>query len=211
MHTPLPEAPVSRPESGDGTLSGMNVLLIGPPGSGKGTQGERLAARLGLEHLAAGDLLRAEVANGTPLGRQVAELMEQGELVPDAVIISLLMPRVLEAVERDGYLLDGFPRSVEQANEARKLAERAGAAPDAVIYLDAPRDELVRRILARAEKEGRSDDNPTTVENRLRVFDEATAPLVDHYRERGLLHVVDAAQDQDAVTDEILRALGVEV
>jgi adenylate kinase len=189
----------------------MNVLLIGPPGSGKGTQGERLAARLGLEHLAAGDLLRAEVANGTPLGRQVADLMQQGELVPDAVIISLLMPRVLAAVERDGYLLDGFPRSVEQADEARKLAERAGAAPDAVIYLDAPREELVRRILARAEKEGRSDDNPTTVENRLRVFDEATAPLVDHYRERGLLHVVDAAQDQDAVTEEILRVLGVEV
>jgi adenylate kinase len=185
----------------------MNVLLIGPPGSGKGTQGERLSERLGLEHLAAGDLLRAEVENQTPLGRQVAELMERGDLVPDAVIISLLMPRVLAAGEGNGYLLDGFPRSVDQAVEARKLAETAGASPNAVIYLDAPREELTRRILARAEVEGRADDNPETVKNRLRVFDEATRPLVDYYRDRGLLKVVDADQDEDAVTEAIIRAL----
>jgi adenylate kinase len=185
----------------------MNVLLIGPPGSGKGTQGERLAARLGLEHLAAGDLLRAEVENETPLGRRVAEMMRRGDLVPDAVIISLLMPRVLAASEHNGYLLDGFPRTVEQAVEARKLAEMADAGPAAVIYLDAPREELVRRILARAEVEGRADDNPDTVKNRLHVFDEATHPLVDYYRGRGLLHVVNADQDEDAVTEDILRAL----
>ena len=188
----------------------MNVLLIGPPGSGKGTQGERLAARLGLEHLAAGDLLRAEVESRTPLGRQVADLMQRGELVPDAVIVSLLMPRVLAASEANGYLLDGFPRSVEQAVEARKLADMAGAGPDAVIYLDAPRDELVRRILARAEIEGRADDNPETVHNRLRVFDEATHPLVDYYRDRGLLHVINADQHEDEVTNDILKALGVD-
>jgi adenylate kinase len=186
----------------------VNVLLIGPPGSGKGTQGERLAERLGLEHIAAGDLLRAEVANGTALGRQVEGLMQRGELVPDAVILALLIPRVLEAAERNGYLLDGFPRTVEQALEARKLADRASAGPHAVIYLDAPRDELVRRILARAEIEGRPDDNPQTVSNRLQVFDEATRPLVEYYRERGLLHVVDASLDPDAVTDEIVAALG---
>jgi adenylate kinase len=105
--------------------------------------------------------------------------------------------------------LDGFPRSVEQALEARKLADLAGAGPDAVIYLDAPREELVRRILARAETEGRADDNPETVTNRLRIFDEATRPLVDYYRERGLLHIVNADQDEDAVTEEILAALQV--
>jgi adenylate kinase len=188
----------------------MNVLLIGPPGSGKGTQGERLAARLGLEHLAAGDLLRAEVSAGTPVGRIVADMMQRGQLVPDAVIISLLMPRVLAAAQDgNGYLLDGFPRTVEQAVEARKLAELAGVRPDAVIYLDAPREELVRRILARAEIEGRADDNPQTVQNRLRVFDEATRPLVEYYRERGLLQVVDADQDEDDVTQDILKALKV--
>ena len=187
----------------------MNVLLIGPPGSGKGTQGDRLAARLGLEHNAAGDLLRAEVNGATPLGRQVADLLAKGELVPDVVILSLLMPRVLEAAEANGYLLDGFPRSVEQAVEARKLAERAGAGPDAVIYLDAPREELVRRILHRAAIEGRADDNPETVANRLQVFDEATLPLVEYYRGRGLLHVIDANQDADDVTAAILAALDV--
>lgn len=185
----------------------MNVLLIGPPGSGKGTQGERLASELGLEHIAAGDLLRSEVAAQTPLGRQVSQFMERGDLVPDIVIISLLMPKVLAAAQRNGYLLDGFPRSVEQAVEARRLAEKSGAGPDAVIYLDVPRAELVRRILGRAAVEGRADDNPETVANRLQVFDEATRPLVAYYRDRGLLHVVNADQDEDAVTDAIVAAL----
>ena len=185
----------------------MNVLLIGPPGSGKGTQGERLAQRLGLEHIAAGDLLRAEVAAGTALGRQVADIMQQGELVPDVVILALLMPKVLTAAEGKGYLLDGFPRSVKQAQEARSLAERSGASPDAVIYLDVPRDELVRRILARAAIEGRADDNPQTIATRLEVFDEATRPLVDYYRGRGLLHVVDADRDEDDVTAAIIGVL----
>jgi adenylate kinase len=186
---------------------GMNVLLIGPPGSGKGTQGEHLAKRLGLEHIATGDLLRAEVDAQTPLGREVAQIMERGDLVPDDVILKMVMPKLLAAAEANGYLLDGFPRSVEQAVEARKLAEDADAGPTAVIYLDAPREELIRRILARAKQEGRADDNPETVNNRLEVFDEATHPLVDYYRERGLLHVVDADLDEDAVTEEILRVL----
>ncbi len=186
----------------------MKVLLIGPPGSGKGTQGERLAAELSIAHIAAGDLLRAEVQAGTPLGDQAAAIMQRGDLVPDAVILSLLLPKVLEAAQGNGYVLDGFPRSVDQAVEARKLAEQADAGPDAVVYLDAPRDELVRRILARAADQGRSDDNEATVQNRLRVFAEATEPLVGYYRERGLLHVIDAAQDEDAVTAAILAAIG---
>jgi adenylate kinase len=133
--------------------------------------------------------------------------MQRGDLVPDAVILGLLMPKVLAAADANGYLLDGFPRSVEQAVEARKLAEQVGAAPDVVIYLDAPRDELMRRILARAEIEGRDDDNPTTVANRLEVFEEATRPLVDYYRDRGMLHIVDANMDEQAVTDQIVAAL----
>ena len=186
----------------------MKVLLIGPPGSGKGTQGERLAARLGVEHIAAGDLLRAEVAAGTPLGQQARAIMDAGDLVPDAVILGLVLPKVLSASAAGGYILDGFPRSVEQANEARKLADEMQAGPDAVVYLDVARDELVRRILERAATEGRSDDNEQTVQNRLRVFDEATSPLTDYYRERGLLHVIDAAQSADVVTAAILDSIG---
>lgn len=184
------------------------MLLIGPPGSGKGTQGERLATHLKLEHIAAGDLLRAEVESGTEIGQRAAALMARGDLVPDDLIISLVMPKVVAAAHANGYLLDGFPRSVEQAVETRRLAAQVGAAPDAVVYLEAPRDELVRRILARAELEGRPDDNPETVSNRLHVFDEATRPLVDYYRGRGLLHVVNAAQSEDEVEREIVSALG---
>jgi adenylate kinase len=185
----------------------MNVLLIGPPGSGKGTQGERLAERLGLIHISSGDLLRAEVDAGTPIGRKVAAMMQAGDLVPDIIIMALLLRPVIEASEGPGYLLDGFPRSVDQAELVRDAAAGAGVAPHAVIYLDVPRDELVRRILARAAVEGRADDNPETVRARLKVFDEATLPLVDHYRGRGLLHVINADQDADEVTAAIIAAL----
>ncbi len=188
----------------------MNVLLIGPPGSGKGTQGERLAQRMGLKHIAAGDLLRAEVTAGSPLGREARSYMDRGELVPDQLIIGLLMRVVIDAGLDGGYLLDGFPRSVAQAREARHLADQQGVGADAVIYLDAPRDELVERILARARIEGRADDTPHVVRNRLEVFDEATAPLVDYYRDRGLLHVIDASAREDEVTADILAALGVD-
>jgi adenylate kinase len=185
----------------------VNVLLIGAPGSGKGTQGERLAARLGLEHIAAGDLLREQVAKATPLGEQVAGYLARGELVPDQIIIELVMPVLREAAQGNGYLLDGFPRSVEQAEQVREVASELGAGPDAALYLDAPADELVERILARAKTEGRSDDTAEVVGNRLQVFDAETRPLIDYYRERGVLHVIDAARSPDEVTAQILAAL----
>jgi adenylate kinase len=185
----------------------MNLLLIGPPGSGKGTQGQQLSDRFGLAHIAAGDLLRAEVDNETPIGKEVKGYLDRGELVPDEVIVDLLMPIVITAVEDRGYVLDGFPRSVGQALVVRTMAEEAGATPDAVIYLEASREELVRRILARAETEGRSDDTEDVVNNRLQVFEEATHPLVDYYRSRGLLHVVDANKSEEEVTEHILAAL----
>jgi adenylate kinase len=185
----------------------LNVLLIGPPGAGKGTQGERLAQRLSLAHIATGDLLRAEVRAGTQLGRAAADIMRRGELVPDEVIIAMVLPRITEAAQGDGYLLDGFPRTLQQSEEVRRLADTDLVAPHAVFYLDVPRDELVRRILARAEVDGRSDDNERTVQTRLQVFDDATQPLVEHYRERGILRVVDADRDADAVTADLIAVL----
>jgi adenylate kinase len=186
----------------------MNVVLIGPPGSGKGTQGDVLATRLGIEHIAVGDLLRAEVAAGSAVGREAAVFMDAGELVPDEVILRLLMPRVFAAAASAGYLLDGFPRSVEQAESVRAEAAERGAAPDAVLYLDVPRAELMRRILGRAAREGRADDNERTVATRLQVFDEETKPLIGYYRERGLLQVVDADRPEPEVTAALLAALG---
>jgi adenylate kinase len=185
----------------------MNLLLIGPPGSGKGTQGQMLSDRFGLAHIAAGDLLRDEVAKGSDIGQAVAAYLNRGELVPDEVIVELLMPVIVRAVEHNGYVLDGFPRSVGQALVVRTLAKEAGATPDAVIYLDAERAELVRRILDRAKVEGRSDDTEDVIKNRLAVFDEATLPLVDYYRGRGLLHVIDANQSEEKVQDHILAAV----
>jgi adenylate kinase len=185
----------------------MKLLLIGPPGSGKGTQGARLSDRFGVEHIAAGDLLRHEVESQTPLGQQVAHYLDRGELVPDQLIIDLVMPKVLAAAAANGYVLDGFPRSVGQAVEARRLAEREDSAATAAVFLDAPEDELADRLLKRAITEGRSDDTAEVIRTRLRVFNEVTQPLLDFYADRGLLHVVDATKSVDDVTAAIIDAL----
>jgi adenylate kinase len=185
----------------------VNVLLIGAPGSGKGTQGQRLAAQLGLRHIATGDLLRQQIADQTELGRQVSGYLDRGELVPDELIIDMVLPLIADAAAGDGYLLDGFPRSVEQAERVRGVVAALGAPPDAAIYLDAPSDVLVERLLARAQIEGRNDDTADVIANRLQIFDDDTRPLVDYYRNRGLLHVVDANTDPDRVTEQIVSAL----
>jgi adenylate kinase len=185
----------------------MNILLIGPPGSGKGTQGVRLSELLGVEHIAAGDLLRAEVAARTELGNHVAGLMAHGDLVPDDVILQLVLPAVVRAAAANGYVLDGFPRTVEQADEARRALTNEGARVDAVIYLDLDRDELTRRILARAAEQGRTDDTVEVVAKRLHVFEEATRPLVDYYRAQDRLHHIDASGTQAQVTAAIMSVL----
>jgi adenylate kinase len=185
----------------------MRLLLIGPPGCGKGTQGARIAERYAVEHIAAGDILRAEVAAATELGRQIARYISTGELVPDDVILDVVVPKVLAAATADGYVLDGFPRSIRQATEARRIAEEHGSAVRCAIYMKMPQEELVARLVRRAEIEGRSDDKPDVIRHRLEVFSEATAPLIDFYGERGLLDVVDATLAPDEVTEQILAAL----
>ncbi|SOD70889.1 adenylate kinase [Jatrophihabitans sp. GAS493] len=185
----------------------MNVLLIGPPGSGKGTQGERLSKRLGIEHLAAGDILRAEVAAGTELGNRAKEYLQRGALVPDAMVVDLMLPVTIAAAHRGGYLLDGFPRSVDQAIEAKRLAEESDAAADVVVYLDAPSDVLIQRLLRRAEIQGRADDTLEVIENRLRVFELQTRPLIEYYEQRGLLVRFDAQASPEVITDEITAAI----
>ena len=186
----------------------MRLLLMGPPGSGKGTQGERLARRLGAEHIAAGDLLRAEVEGGTAIGKEVAAYLARGDLAPDSTIIDIIFPRVESAARAGGFVLDGFPRTVHQALVAQHLAKEGGFQLDAAVYLDVPRAELVARIKRRAQEEGRADDTEEIIHNRLDVFDEATRPLADLYRARGLLHVVDANRPEDEITADILARLG---
>jgi adenylate kinase len=185
----------------------MRLLLLAGPGGGKGTQGARLAQRLGLEHIAAGDALRAEIARGTEIGRRAASHVERGELVPDELVVELLTPVVAAAARRGGYVLDGFPRNLAQARIADDALEREGIGLDAVVYLEVPEDELRRRLLARAEIEGRSDDTPEVIDHRLGVFAHETFPLVEHYRERGLLITIAGDHDPDAVTDDVLTRL----
>jgi adenylate kinase len=185
----------------------MRLLLLAGPGGGKGTQGARLAERLGAEHIAAGDALRAEVARGTEVGRRAADHVARGELVPDEVVVELLTPIVAAAAAAGGYLLDGFPRNLAQAHVADEALARRGIGLDAVVYLEVPEDELRRRMLARAEIEGRSDDTPDVIDHRLEVFAQDTFPLVEHYRDRELLITVPGDRAPDAVTDDILNRL----
>jgi len=185
----------------------MRLLLIGPPGCGKGTQGACIAEMYGVAHIAAGDILRAEVADGTVLGRRVAAYLKAGELVPDDIILDMVMPRVQAAAESTGYVLDGFPRSIGQAIEARRIAEENDFALRIAVYLTSPTDVLVRRLLKRAEIEGRSDDTADVIEHRLTVFAEATQPLLALYRERGLLHEIDATLPPAEVTAAIRDVL----
>ena len=184
-----------------------NLLLLAPPGAGKGTQGERLAAWSGTRHIAAGDLLRAEARAEGRLGREIAACQARGDLVPDQIVLDVLTPAVVEAARHGGYILDGFPRTLPQAIAAAQLAVQLGVTLDAAIYLHAPDAVLTRRLLDRAHQSGRSDDKADVIEHRLRVYTETTGPLVPYYTERGILITVDADQPPDAVTAGIKAQL----
>ncbi len=181
-------------------------MLLGAPGTGKGTQGERLAQRLDVPHISSGDLLRAEVRDGTELGTTARGYLDSGRLVPDELVFDLVLPAVLAAAEAGGYLLDGFPRSVAQAVRADQLLTRSGAEPQRVVFLSADDDLLAGRLLERAAA-GRSDDTAEVIADRLRVFERETRPLVEHYRALGMLREVAADQPVEEVTEAVLRAL----
>ena len=185
----------------------MRLLLLAPPGAGKGTQGERLAAWTGARHIAAGDLLRACARDGGPLGREIAAHQARGDLVPDQIVLDVLTPAVVEAAAAGGYILDGFPRTLPQALAAAELALRLGVRLDAAIYLHAPDPVLTKRLLDRASQGGRSDDVADVIQHRLRVFAETTGPLVPYYTERGILVAVDADRPPEAVTADIQARL----
>jgi len=185
----------------------MRLLLLAPPGAGKGTQGERLADAFAVPHLATGDLLRQNVSDETPLGLKAAGYMDEGELVPDDLVLSLVADRIAGPVGLEGWVLDGFPRTLAQAEAAYNWAQSNGRTFDAVISLAVPDDELVRRLLERGRVAGRSDDTDDIIRHRLKVYADSAAPLLDFYRNRGILVEIDGTGAVDEVEERILKAL----
>ena len=180
------------------------VVLLGPPGSGKGTQAERLHETLGFAQLATGDLLRAARADGTEVGRRAGEHMDRGDLVPDELIVELVREALAE-LDGEPVLLDGYPRTVPQAEALEEALGERGRELAAVVLIDVPDDVVAERIMGR--RQGRKDDDPETVRERLEVYHRRTEPLVAFYEERGLLRRVDGAQDPDAVEADVRGAL----
>ena len=183
------------------------LVLLGPPGAGKGTQAARLAERLGVPAVSTGDIFRANVAQQTELGERAQRYMEAGEYVPDEVTNAMVRDRLAQADAAEGFLLDGYPRTADQVRELDGMLADSGRSLDAVVELTADTDEVVDRLLGRAQEQGRSDDTEPVIRRRLEVYAEQTAPLVALYRERGLLVSVDGMGDVPEVTDRLVQAL----
>ena len=185
----------------------MRLLLLGAPGSGKGTQAARLKDSLGVPHISTGDLLRAEVAAGSKLGLEAREVMARGELVSDAILLGMLEDRFSRTDTANGFILDGYPRNLAQAAALDALLARIGRPMDFAVQLEVPSELLVERIAGRAKAEGRADDNPDSVRKRLQVYADQTAPVIDFYRQHGQLTVVDGVGGLDEVFTRILEAI----
>jgi adenylate kinase len=187
------------------------LVLLGPPGAGKGTQAVRLAERLGVPAISTGDIFRTNVSEGTDLGRLAQEYMNAGSLVPDEVTNAMVRHRLAEADAIGGFLLDGYPRNVAQAGELADTLNATGVALDAVVEITADVDEVVTRLLHRAEIEGRADDTEPVIRHRMTVYREQTAPLAAFYQVRGILVQVDGMGSVDEVTDRLVGALAARI
>jgi adenylate kinase len=182
----------------------MRLLLIGAPGAGKGTQAERLSEHFGIAHISSGDLLRQHVKDQTAIGQTIKKYVDAGDLVPDAVVMDMLRKPVVAAAEAGGYVLDGFPRTVDQAKAAFETARELGVEVQAAVHLDVPDEELIRRLLARGRG---SDDTEDVIAHRLEVFREMTIPLLDYYAGREWMFTVDGARTPDQVHEDIVGRL----
>jgi adenylate kinase len=183
------------------------LIFLGPPGAGKGTQAKILADLCKIPHIATGDILRNEVANGTPLGVQAKSYQEKGELVPDSLILDMMRQRLSEPDSASGWILDGFPRNVSQAGFLDALLAELHQECDRVLCLDVPDEVLVARLLGRAQKEGRTDDTSEVIGRRLEVYREKTAPLIEFYSSKGKLAQIDGNQSMSDVTAALKEAI----
>lgn len=188
-------------------MSARRLLLLGPPGAGKGTQAQLLVDRLGVPQISTGDMLRAAVAAGTDVGRRAKGFMDAGKLVPDEVVIGVAEQRLGQPDAKQGFILDGFPRTAAQADALDKLLARLGVSLERCMSLQVDEEALVKRLLKRAEIEGRPDDNDRTIRTRMQVYKESTAPLIAYYRGRGVLYEVSGEGSIGEVSKRIEQAL----
>lgn len=185
----------------------MRLVLLGAPGSGKGTQAARLKTALGVPHISTGDMLRAAVAAGSAMGRKAKAVMDAGQLVSDDILLGMLEERLAQPDATDGFILDGYPRNLVQAAALDQLLAKLGQPLDAVVKLDVPNEAIISRCEIRFQAEGRADDNPDTVRKRLAIYAEQTAPVADFYARHGKLQVVDGVGELGEVTARVKRAL----
>ncbi len=185
----------------------MRMIFMGPPGAGKGTQAAVVAEKYGIPAISTGDIFRANVGEGTPLGLEAKRYMDAGEYVPDSVTNNMVRDRLAQPDAEPGFLLDGYPRTLAQVEELDGMLADSGSSLDAVVVLTVDSEELVQRLLKRAETSGRSDDTEEVIRHRQDVYTEQTAPLIDVYRERGLLLEVDGLGEVSEVSERILSAL----
>ena len=185
----------------------MRIILMGPPGVGKGTQANNIIERFGIVHLSTGDILRAEVGGNTELGVKAKTFMDAGALVPDELLLDMMEGRLQQDDCKVGYLLDGFPRTIPQAEGLENIMEKIGHSVDYAISLTADEDELVKRLVLRGKESGRSDDTEEVIKERQQVYWKLTAPLLDFYNDRNLLHEVDGLGTISEITERILSVL----
>ena len=186
----------------------MNLIFLGAPGAGKGTQAEVVCEKLNIPTISTGNIIREALKNGTELGLKAKSYMDSGALVPDEVVIAIIKERLAQADCQNGFVLDGFPRTVEQAEALSKILKETKMDLDAVVNLSVPDKELVQRLLNRAIKEGRADDNEETISNRLHTYNSKTLPLIDYYRKAGILREINGVGSMEEITKEIQKALG---
>jgi adenylate kinase len=185
----------------------VNILILGPQGSGKGTQAQRIAASYGIVHIATGDMLRQAILAKTELGLKVKPIYDAGELVPDDLMIGLIRERLEHDVGDEGFILDGFPRTMAQAEALDAMLREIDRSLTVVLQLDVPEDVCVARLSKRAAEEGRVDDTPEAIRTRLELYRKETEPVIEHYRAQGNLVVIHGDRPVDAVFDEIQQAL----
>jgi adenylate kinase len=185
----------------------LNILLLGPQGAGKGTQGKLISAEYGIPHIATGDILRTAMAAGTELGSKVKPIYDAGGLVPDDIMIELIRERLCADDAAGGFVLDGFPRTAVQAEALDEKLEEIGRPLSVVLEFQIPEEVAIERLTRRAEEEGRADDTPDSIRNRLRLYHEQTEPLIEHYRARGNLVGIPADRPVEEVFEDIQKAL----